>query len=463
MTQRFVLAAMALTCIFPLQTTGASVDHIDRLLSAAFDQAEPGAAVIVADGESVILRKGYGLADLESGISTRPEMVYPIGSETKSFTAVAVAILAERGLLSFDDAISQYLPNLPAAYDSVTILNLLSHTAGVPDLFAPPYYQLMEERCFALINDDVEIEEFLELFIHLDFDFAPGSAFSYSNAGYYLLGQLIERVTNMEYSQFLSESILKPLQLESTCYYSNIAIIPHRAPSYLDENQGFIRNPYSCLSGSILYSAGGLMSSVDDLARFYAALQSDELLDAESCRLLFTPQTSDVLAGTTQVGIGFWLGRLKGQLAVWHGGDAYGFHAATLYLPNDRVFIAILSNNPYKTTAVLDPLAKRIAAIVINDPFPELAPITLRPEQLACIGGTYRINETDTRKVIVEGSHIFTQRNDGRRIEAYAASPDTLLYSSSLNFITFEEDDRGNVVRMIMHRETGDEETADKE
>ncbi len=306
-------------------------------------------------------------------------------------------------------------------------------------------------------------DEFLDLFIHLDFDFAPGSAFRYSNAGYYLLGRLIERTSGVTYSQFLSETIFEPLQLENTRYYSNVDVISGRVPGYLDDDSVFIRNPYSSLSGSILYAAGGLLSSVDDLARFHLGLHSGELLDPESTRALFTPETRGVLSGTTQYGLGIFIGRLKGRTTYWHGGDAYGFHTSSFYLPGQRVFVAILSNNPRKTTRVLDPMAKRIAAVVVGDPFPGCAPGTLGPAALARVEGTYQISEANTRTVIVEGTRIYTQRNGGTRFEVFPVSADTLCYPSSLSYITFEEDEEGNVAGMVMHRETGEDESAWKQ
>jgi CubicO group peptidase (beta-lactamase class C family) len=321
----------------------------------------------------------------------------------------------------------------------------------------------MEEKFFALVNDEVAVDEFLDPIIHRDFDFAPGSAFGYSNGGYYLLGRRIERASGTEYARFLSEAIFEPLPLRSTRYYSNVDVIAGRVPGYLDDDTVVIRNPYSSLPGSILYAAGGLLSSVDDLARFHIGLHGGELLSPVNTAALFTPETEEVLSGTTQYGLGFFIGRLKGRAVYWHGGDAYGFHASSFYLPDQRVYVAILSNDPRKTTRDLDPLAKRIAALVAGDPFPEWDPVTLQASQLARFEGTYRINETSVRNVIVEGSRIYTQRDGGRMLEVLPASPGTLFYPSSLSFITFEDDDAGNTARMVMHRETGEEEVARKE
>ncbi len=101
---------------------------------------------------------------------------------------------------------------------------MLSHTSGVPELFSEPYYDLIEEKFFALVNDEVSIDEFLDLIVQRDLDFTPGTAFAYSNDGYYLLGRLIERFRGMEYGRFLSKAILEPLGLQSTRYYSNVDV-----------------------------------------------------------------------------------------------------------------------------------------------------------------------------------------------------------------------------------------------
>jgi D-alanyl-D-alanine carboxypeptidase len=469
MSARVALVVLVVLVIGAAFVTGAGgrqagvEEDIDRMLAASFDPNELGAAVIVVKDGSVVFRRGCGLADLELGVPARPEMVYRIGSETKSFTAVAVMLLVERGALGLDDAVRAHLPDLPVRYDSVSIRRLLSHTAGVPEMFREPYYDLMEEKFFALVNDEVGIDEFLDLVVQRDLDFSPGSAFAYSNGGYFLLGRLIEVASGMEYGRFLSGAILEPLGLWSTRYYSNVDVIPGRVPGYLDDDTAVIRNPYSNLSGSILYAAGGLLSSIDDLARFHLALHGGELLSPESTRALFTPETREVLSGATQYGLGFFIGRLKGRAIYWHGGDAYGFHASSFYLPDERVYVAILSNNPRKTTRELDPLAKRIAALVVGDPFPEWRPVTLRADELARLEGTYRIGASSVRKVIVEGARIYTQRDGGSRLEVFPAAADTLFYTTSLSFITFEEDEGGDVVRMVMHRETGEDEVATRE
>ena len=460
-TAALVLTAVAWTAGERRQ--GGVEERIDRILAAAFRPDQPGAAVIVVRGDSVIFRRGYGLADLELGVPVRPEMVFRIGSETKSFTAAAVMILAERGSLALDDPIRRHLPDLPARFDSVSIRQLLSHTAGVPEIFTRPYYELQERRFHALVNDEVTIDEFLELIIRRELDFPPGSAFRYSNGGYYLLGRLIERASGMEYARFLSEAVLTPLQLRSTRYYGNTALVPGRVPGYLDDDSAFIRDPYGSLPGSILYAAGGLLSSVDDLARFHLALHRGDLLNPASTAALFTPQTRAVLPGATQYGLGFFIGRLRGRTVFWHGGDAYGFHTSSYFLPGERIYVAIVTNNPRMPTRRLDPLAKRIAALVAGDPFPEWTPISLDAGRLARLAGAYRISATSVRNVIVEGTRVYTQRDAGSRQEILPASADTFFYPSSLNHITFESDARGNVERMVMHLETGEEEVAPKE
>lgn len=437
--------------------------RIDRWMAAAFPPDQPGAAVIVASADAIVFRRGYGLADLELGVPVRPEMAFRIGSETKCFTAVAVMTLVERGLLALDDPVRRHLPDLPARFDSVSIRQVLSHTAGVPELFTRPYYDLIERRFFALVNDDVPIDEFLELVVPRELDFPPGSAFRYSNGGYFLLGRLIERVGGTTYARFLAEAIVEPLRLRSTRYYSNVAVVPGRVAGYLDDDTAFIRNPYGSLPGAILFAAGGLLSSVDDLARFHLGLHRGELLSPANTAALFTPQTRGVLSGATQYGLGFFVGRLRGKTVYWHGGDAYGFHTSSYFLPDQRIYVAIVTNNPRMPTRRLDPLAKRVAALVAGDPFPEWEPVALGASQLARVAGTYRISETSVRNVVVEGTRVFTQRDSGSRQEVLPASVDTFYYPTSLSYITFESDRRGNVVRMVMHLETGEEQIAQKE
>lgn len=433
---------------------------IDRLLTGAYPSDEPGAAVIVTEHGKVLFRRGYGLADLELGVGVTPDMVFRIGSITKSFTAIAVLTLVQRGALALDDDVRDYLPDLPAYETPITIRQLLSHTSGMADLFDESYYDLIEARCYSLLNDDLEVGAFTELIDAQEPLAAPGETWSYSNAGYFLLGRIIEKVSGKSYADYVDEAIVQPMGLGRTGIYSNLAIVRGRVKGYLEGDAGdFIRNPYGSLSSTIVYSAGGLVSSVDDLARLSASLDGHVPLDARHLEQMFTPAT-DLLGGSTRYALGWFTTRLRGRDAIYHSGDVYGFSATMWRMPGERLFVAILSAHPSQTSKDLELLAKRILAIAIGEPFPSPERTIWAEESLKDLAGVYRFTPELVREVIVEDSRIFSRRNGGRKVELFATSSGIFVYDRSLTHVSFRRNDSGSVTRMLIHRDSGEVESA---
>ena len=275
---RFFLFCLA--AVFFLHSCAQSENKIaeqcDGLLARAFKPNEPGIAVIAVKEGEVVFRAGYGMANMELGVPIRPDMVFRIGSVTKVFTATAVMMLVERGMLSLDDKIGRYLPEYLKHGEKITVRHLLAHTAGIPNLFrSNEYNRLMREDCFKLINDEVGVSDLLSTFKDQELEFPPGEKYSYSNSGYFLLGRIIENVSKKSYRDFLKENIFEPLGMQDTRYYDSINLVPKRVLDYLQDDGGkFINNPYESFSGILVYAAGGLMSTVDDLAKFNGVLSA---------------------------------------------------------------------------------------------------------------------------------------------------------------------------------------------
>lgn len=343
-------------------------EKIDAMMAEAFAADAPGCVILVTKQGEIVLRKGYGLANIELGVAMQPEMLFRIGSITKTYTAAAILVLVEQGKLSLDDNIGDHLPNVPASWKGATIVKVLSHTAGVPNLFNADYYSLIEERAYDLLNLEVPIEDFLKLVSDKDLDFAPGSAFAYSNGGYYMLGRVIERLSGDSYQAFVEKNIVAPLGLRSTFYYDPLVIRPGRVTGYLDEGVEYINNPYEAFHGHVAYAAGGLEASVDDLARFDQALRDGKLVDPSLAGQMRVSRTAKLIHPNQQYGLGSWLRQWKGRRMEWHGGDIYGWSSTMVSLPDDGIFLALLTNNPHKSSRDLDVLAKKAAAVLIDEP-----------------------------------------------------------------------------------------------
>ena len=308
--RRFVLAAAAPVLLLAAAVLAAAgpetkedlAGRLDRIFAEAYPATGPGAAVIVVRSGKTVLRKGYGLANIELSVPVAPEMVFRIGSVTKQFTAAAILKLVEAGKLSLSDEIGRFLPDYPAPGRRITVEQLLNHTSGIRSLTGMPAWA-------SHTREDWTPAQLIAFFQNEPLDFEPGTGWKYNNSGYVLLGAIIEKVSGKRYEDFLAETIFRPLGMERTRYGSDAPIIPGRVEGYQRTPGGIVNAPY--LSMTQPYSAGALVSTVDDLARWQAALDRDGLLSAESRRRMWTPVTLPDGTGT-RYGFGWESGATKG-------------------------------------------------------------------------------------------------------------------------------------------------------
>jgi D-alanyl-D-alanine carboxypeptidase len=301
----------------------------DRLSSYMVGREREGfsGAVLVARGADVLLRGGYGFADLELGVRNTPETVFRIGSVTKTMVATAALRLVDRERLSLDDPLVEYIPNIPRAWRSVTVENLLSHTSGIPDLFGevasgPP------GDLRALV--DSTLRESQDLALRSE----PGSQYSYDNFGYLLLAYVMEVADGRPWLEVLQREVISPAGLRDTRYDDVWEIVQGRARGYERNQNRMLNTPYKD-HGAL--SAGGLLSTVDDLRRFMGALEGGRLLPPGLQARMHTPVRGDY-------GLGLQITSAYGHPMVNHTGGIGGFAAHIAYYPEDGLFVAVLSN-----------------------------------------------------------------------------------------------------------------------
>jgi CubicO group peptidase (beta-lactamase class C family) len=289
----------------------------------------PGASVLVIrDGETVV-RRSYGLANLEEKASASPDTNYRLASLTKQFTAAAILLLAQDQRLTLDDRVRQWLPSLPAAADKITVRHLLTHTSGLID-----YEDVMEGTTVPL--RDADVLRLLEK--HDRLNFQPGTGYRYSNSGYALLALTVERASGQTFATFLRDRIFKPLGMSKTvALEEGVSSVRNRAYGYTLTDGAWKRTDQS-LTSAVL-GDGGIYSSIDDLARWDAALSSTGLLSSESLRQAFTPATATDVAGATY-GFGWFLK----DGGMYHTGETIGFRNAIVRDPQRRLTVVILTN-----------------------------------------------------------------------------------------------------------------------
>lgn len=299
------------------------------------DRHSPALSVGVVQDGRVLLMEGMGIADIENNVLATSKTVYRIGSLTKQFTAAAIMALESENKLELDDDISKYLSDAPKQWAGVTVRNLLNHTSGIPSYTSIDAF----EKQYRL---DLSHKQLLDIIKPEKLNFKPNEKWAYSNSGYYLLGLIIEHITQKTYSEYLTERFFKPLGMESTFYCDNKKIIKHRASGYEKKNGNWTNA--EILSMNPPFAAGALCSSVEDLAKWSVALTEGRAIPLQSYTQMITPGTlSDGTSLTYGFGLG--VGETLGFKQVGHGGGINGFITYNAHYPERKLHIIVLTNS----------------------------------------------------------------------------------------------------------------------
>lgn len=316
----------------------------------------PGVSVAVVLGDDIVWSGGAGRADIENDVPATAKSVYRIGSISKPVAAVAVMQLVEQGKVSLDDPIQKYVPSFPEKKQgTVTVRHLLTHTAGVRH-YKPGEFD-SKKRFDSIANA-------IKIFQDDPLEFTPGEKFSYSSYGYNLLAGVVESASGQPYDVYLQEHIFDPAGMSATFCERCEEIVPHRARLYERGEDDALRNvPYVDLS--IKWAGGGLISSVEDLARFDIALRQGKLLKPETIETMYTPPK---LADGSQsaYALGWGIARDdQGRRWVAHSGGATGATTQLLSCPEADFAVVVLIN--VRPTSVPARLAQRVAKLVLGD------------------------------------------------------------------------------------------------
>ncbi len=352
-------------------------DSVDTFFKKSLEEHHiPGASLIIAKNGTIIKSGGYGLSNLELGVPASTKTVYEIGSMTKQFTSMAIMMLMEEGKLSLDDRLTRFFPTAPPFWKNITLRHLLTHTSGIQNHVAVPGY-LGVFRINILHETFPKESEILKLFFQLPAEFQPGQTWAYDNTGYYLLGLIIEQVSKQSYWDFLERRILSPLGMRNTRSTATRDLIPHRASGYVWEDSLFKNQPP--LWPFVGFSAGSLMSTVEDLALWDAALYSEKLVKKETLNQMWQPvKTREGGWLPYNAGLGWFTDTYHGHRLVQHSGGTPGFSSVIYRFPDDTLTVIILTNHADK---MIDQLALDLAGMYnptlkrpmsITDPSPAI-------------------------------------------------------------------------------------------
>ena len=330
------MSRLAPLCLFALSTVAGAAPlappdaGIDGLMQR-YDGRVPGAAVLVLKDGQPVFRRGYGLAVVEDGTPVSPATNFRLASVSKQFTAAAILLLAEDGRLSIDDPLKKWLPGLPAVADAMTLRQLLSHTSGLLD-----YEDLMDPADTRQVHD-IDVLHLLQKENRTYF--APGSSYRYSNSGYALLALVVGKASGNDFASFLRQRIFLPLGMTATfAHQDGVDEVPNRAYGYSQIDGHWQRTDQSTTSAVL--GDGGIYSSIDDLAKWDAALYDERLLRRASLQQAFSAATATPEPDVPHYGFGW---RINGD-ALWHSGESIGFRNVIVRYPKQKLTVVVLSN-----------------------------------------------------------------------------------------------------------------------
>lgn len=361
-------------------------DKVDKLFAAWDTTTSPGAALAVIQDGVIVYKRGYGMAKLEDGLVMTPAKVFDIGSVSKQFTAACLAVLVREGKVAPGDDIRKFIPEFPVYGKTVTVDHLLHHTSGIRD-----YNTLLELAGFRGDSDCPTNDEALEIICRQKaLNYLPGSEYSYTNSGYFLLGLIVERVSGQSLNQFAQEHIFKPLGMTHTLFQQDhTQIIKDRASGYSPLNKGFRLN----MSNWDEVGDGNIYTSVEDLYLWDQAFYNGKLGAGITDRLQEVGVLND--GKRLDYAWGLTVSDYRGLKTVGHGGSWAGFRAAILRFPEQRFSVICLANlsniNPMG-------LCRKVADIYLapllreapKEEFPISKPVTLSPRELEALAGNYR-------------------------------------------------------------------------
>lgn len=331
------------------------IERFERDLSQKLTDDEPGTAILITEGNDILYEKYFGMANVEKGEKLHSGHVMGIASMSKQFTGMAVLCLVQEGKLNLDDEISDHLSGLPLGNRKITIRRLLSHTSGLPEL-------TQNDEFMNQIGEAHTVSQIIELGLKGDFRSEPGERYVYCNTAYTLVVALIEKLSGMNYADFLKERLFTPLQMSDT-YAGDFKHDAVNAVSrYVADSIGY-KNDIT-LHFSNLIGGGSIISNARDIAKWNMALLSGTNLPA-NYEQLWEPVLLNS-GESTNYGLGMGISEFNGEPFYYHPGMGSGMNSINLIFPERKVTITVIRNISSPSVS-----SKDIALLAINYLFDE--------------------------------------------------------------------------------------------
>jgi D-alanyl-D-alanine carboxypeptidase len=318
---------------FAFSTTRA--DRLDKFINEQIQKRKiPGLSLAIIKDGKVIRANGYGFANLELQVPAAPDTVYEIGSISKQFASEALMLLVEDGKANLDDPINKYLPdNAPAAWQKITVRDLLNHTSGLKDW--------TEIKDFSY-RREYSAEEFVALVKDFPLLYQPRDNWSYSNTNLPLVGIVVERASGKSYEEFVTERILKRLNLPSIRFKHQADVVPNRASGYELRNDRWENGePFR---PKIIAPSGGILATATDLAKWWEAVLNGKIVKQTSLEQMLRPAKLND-GRTVAHGFAFFTDTFNKHKNIFHHGSTVGgFGGVVRNFPKEKLTVAIIGN-----------------------------------------------------------------------------------------------------------------------
>jgi CubicO group peptidase (beta-lactamase class C family) len=447
--QLFIITLVLFPCqMFSHEDLTPQEKEVCALFRAWGKPDSPGGAIVVVKDGKVVFQRGFGCADLEHNIPITPKTVFKVGSTAKHFTALAITVLSVEGKLSLDDDVRDYVPEVPEFSHKITIRQLLNHTSGLRDYAAA--------MMMLGLSEAVTKQHFFKYLRRQQrLNFAPGSAYAYSNTGYVLAAEIVARVTEKSFREWTKERFFDPLVMSSSIFQDDYTVV---VKGSADSYSGSQETGYHRIIGNDSnVGPSGLMTSVEDLGKWILNYEGEIVGNKKMFEILMEKgKLND--GSEIDYGMGTLRGVYRGAQWFGHGGGTAGFRSDLTYFPKQKFGVAVLCNlvniNP-------SDIVNKIADIYLADQLEPVAAqagareresIEIDPEIFDGYSGYYRLSDGSILSLGRWHTRYFAGIVGGRSYEIF---PGTLTTFFSLEHpattIQFIKDTDGRVNRLMIN------------
>lgn len=390
-----------LLCCFFVSTTGTLLAQskkarLDEITKAYHRYNMFDGAVLVAENGKEIYKGAFGLANQEWNIPNTTDTKFMIGSVSKPVTAMLMLIQSEKGLISLDKTIADYLPEFtgkPAA--KITIRQLISHTSGMPN------YDIMKDFFPRISRQNFTREDYVKIYMDSALAFEPGTRYSYSSWGFFTLGYIMERVTGKSYSQLMKEDIFDKLGMNSSGSYFHTQIVNKRATGYDYSFGGYTSSDFRDQSNTM--GTGDLYSTVEDLFKFHLAISNNSLISKKLTDEMLTPGMAPANYGYGWFNKNFRYTPTDSVASNFHLGMTEGFISFMLRIPSTNSMVVILCNSsPTDFFGITSNLVK----VLYDKPVQMKEPVHKAVEKLIAEKGAVKAVE-EYKRMKADSAHYY--------------------------------------------------------